>query len=190
MRSTRPTRRPRAEPGCRKDNMRSYKSIRQQWEEAADPCGLFADLPEVFRQETQENHKEHYQELQELLSGIAAQVEAWDFSDPERFFDLCAYLLMLARVVPEIDEEVFDHKMNVVRQYRRTLKALLCVPWAREAATLPESAPLPPCLSSLPESKGREALSRLRESIGLCCENRVLLAEKYASFLEGGPHEV
>ena len=148
--------------------MHTYESLKHIWEEAADLRSLFTALPEIFRFETQENQKEHYQELQELLGEVAGQVAKWDFSDPERASDLTGYLLMLAESIPEIDEEVFDHKMNLVREYRKTLKAFLAV------------------YPALDGDSGQ----RLCESIRLACEHKVLLREKYEAYLEGGRHAI
>ena len=172
--------------------MDTYDSLKQAWEEAADKSGLLDSfaiaLPEVFRRETLENQKEHYQELQELLGKMASMAGSWDLSDPERLWSLSGYLLLLARTALEIDEEVFDHRMNVVREYRRILKAFLAVPWARQALGAAVQEPLPSCLADLPKETGREALERVRESIQLACENKILLREKYEPYLAGrGP---
>ena len=108
-------------------NMKTYEQLKREWEETTDLQSLFKGFPEVFRHETICNKKEHYQELQGLLREAMRIVESWDFSDRKNLSGLSACLVMLAAIIPEIDEEVFDHKMNAVRYYRRTLKNVLQV---------------------------------------------------------------
>ena len=177
--------------------MKTYEELSKKMEEAADLRSLFVNMPEVFRYETRFNEKEHYQELQEMLREAAGVVNAWDFADAQRFPDLTHYLLMLAQIVPEIDEEVFDHKMNVVKQYRSTLKALLQVPGIAEkleafSKESPEDLPreeqslkaaLKTAITGQEPQKTLEDFDRLRESIRLACSSRVLLREKYERYL-------
>ena len=78
-----------------------------------------------------------------------------------RFSRRSFYLLALARTAAEIDEEVFDHKMNLVMQYRKVLKKNL----------------------SVFESWDPDSVKRIKESIRIACENRMLLREKYEDYI-------
>ena len=81
---------------------------------------LCEEMPEIAAFETAENAKEGYQDIQKIFAQAYEKVCAphSDISHEELSF----YLLALARTAPEIDEEVFDHKMNLVTQYRKVLK--------------------------------------------------------------------
>ena len=81
---------------------------------------LCADMPEIVAYETLEHAKEGYQDIQRIFAQAYEKVCA-PHSDISHE-DLSFYLLALARTAPEIDEEVFDHKMNLVTQYRKVLK--------------------------------------------------------------------
>ena len=74
--------------------------------------------------------------------------------------DLSWYLLALTRTIPEVDEEVFDHRMNLVRQYRNTLKRVL------------------PYYGKMRQ----EEQERIRESIRGACREKILIADKYTAY--------
>lgn len=120
---------------------------------------LCADMPEIVAYETLEHAKEGYQDIQRIFAQAYEKVCA-PHSDisPE---DLSFYLLALARTAPKIDEEVFDHKMNLVTQYRKVLKKNL----------------------SAFESWDPDSVKRVKESIRIACENRMLLREKYEDYI-------
>lgn len=120
---------------------------------------LCADMPEIVAYETLEHAKEGYQDIQRIFAQAYEKVCAPHSEiSPE---DLSFYLLALARTAPKIDEEVFDHKMNLVTQYRKVLKKNL----------------------SAFESWDPDSVKRVKESIRLACENRMLLREKYEDYI-------
>ena len=153
--------------------MNTYETMKKSWTEAADLRSLFANLPEVFRRETLENHKEHYQELQELLREIFRQMNERELSDEENLEEISCYLLSLSKTIPEIDEEAFDHKMNVVKQYRQMLKAFLAL-YGDELAGFGQAGT---------PSDRAAAFEKVRESIRLAADSRALLREKYEQYL-------
>ena len=120
---------------------------------------LCENMPEIVAYETLEHAKEGYQDIQKIFAQAYEKVCA-SHSDisPE---DLSFYLLALARKAPEIDEEVFDHKMNLVTQYRKVLKKNL----------------------SAFEGWNTDSVKRVKESIRIACENRMLLREKYEDYI-------
>lgn len=120
---------------------------------------LCENMPEIVAYETLEHAKEGYQDIQKIFAQAYEKVCA-PHSDisPE---DLSFYLLALARTAPKIDEEVFDHKMNLVTQYRKVLKKNL----------------------SAFESWDPDSVKRVKESIRIACENRMLLREKYEDYI-------
>ena len=120
---------------------------------------LCENMPEIVAYETLEHAKEGYQDIQKIFAQAYEKVCA-SHSDisPE---DLSFYLLALARTAPKIDEEVFDHKMNLVTQYRKVLKKNL----------------------SAFESWDPDSVKRVKESIRIACENRMLLREKYEDYI-------
>lgn len=121
---------------------------------------LCEEMPEIVAFETAENAKEGYQDIQRIFAQAYEKVCAPHSEiSPE---DLSFYLLALARTAPEIDEEVFDHKMNLVTQYRKVLKKNL----------------------SAFESWNPDSVGRVKESIRIACENRMLLREKYEAYIE------
>lgn len=121
---------------------------------------LCEEMPEIAAFETAENAKEGYQDIQKIFAQAYEKVCAphLDISHEELSF----YLLALARTAPEIDEEVFDHKMNLVTQYRKVLKKNL----------------------SAFEGWDQDSVKRVKESIKIACENRILLREKYEGYIE------
>lgn len=120
---------------------------------------LCADMPEIVAYETLEHAKEGYQDIQKIFAQAYEKVCAPHSEiSPE---DLSFYLLALARTAPKIDEEVFDHKMNLVTQYRKVLKKNL----------------------SAFESWDPDSVKRVKESIRIACENRMLLREKYEDYI-------
>ena len=121
---------------------------------------LCEEMPEIAAFETAENAKEGYQDIQKIFAQAYEKVCAphSDISHEELSF----YLLALARTAPEIDEEVFDHKMNLVTQYRKVLKKNL----------------------SAFEGWDQDSVKRVKESIKIACENRILLREKYEGYIE------
>lgn len=120
---------------------------------------LCADMPEIVAYETLEHAKEGYQDIQRIFAQAYKKVCA-PHSDISHE-DLSFYLLALARTAPKIDEEVFDHKMNLVTQYRKVLKKNL----------------------SAFESWDPDSVKRVKESIRIACENRMLLREKYEDYI-------
>lgn len=120
---------------------------------------LCENMPEIVAYETLEHAKEGYQDIQKIFAQAYEKVCA-PHSDisPE---DLSFYLLALARTAPEIDEEVFDHKMNLVMQYRKVLKKNL----------------------SVFDGWDMDSVKRVKESIRIACENRILLREKYEDYI-------
>lgn len=120
---------------------------------------LCADMPEIVAYETLEHAKEGYQDIQRIFAQAYEKVCA-PHSDISHE-DLSFYLLALARTAPKIDEEVFDHKMNLVTQYRKVLKKNL----------------------SAFESWDTDSVKRVKESIRIACENRMLLREKYEDYI-------
>ena len=120
---------------------------------------LCADMPEIVAYETLEHAKEGYQDIQRIFAQAYEKVCA-PHSDISHE-DLSFYLLALARTAPKIDEEVFDHKMNLVTQYRKVLKKNL----------------------SAFESCDPDSVKRVKESIRIACENRMLLREKYEDYI-------
>lgn len=120
---------------------------------------LCAEMPEIAAYETQENAKEGYQDIQKIFAQAYEKVCAPHSGISHE--DLSFYLLALARTAPEIDEEVFDHKMNLVMQYRKVLKKNL----------------------SAFEGWDLDSVKRVKESIRIACENRMLLREKYEDYI-------
>lgn len=120
---------------------------------------LCADMPEIVAYETLEHAKEGYQDIQRIFAQAYEKVCA-PHSDISHE-DLSFYLLALARTAQKIDEEVFDHKMNLVMQYRKVLKKNL----------------------SAFEGWDTDSVKRVKESIRLACENRMLLREKYEDYI-------
>ena len=120
---------------------------------------LCADMPEIVAYETLEHAKEGYQDIQRIFAQAYEKVCAPHSGISHE--DLSLYLLALARTAPEIDEEVFDHKMNLVTQYRKVLKKNL----------------------SAFESWDPDSVGRVKESIRIACENRILLREKYEDYI-------
>ena len=112
---------------------------------------LCEEMPEIAAFETAENAKEGYQDIQKIFAQAYEKVCAphSDISHEELSF----YLL---------DEEVFDHKMNLVTQYRKVLKKNL----------------------SAFEGWDQDSVKRVKESIKIACENRILLREKYEGYIE------
>ena len=121
---------------------------------------LCEEMPKIAAFETAENAKEGYQDIQRVFAQAYEKVCAHgtDLSHEELSF----YLLALARTAPEIDEEVFDHKMNLITQYRKVLKKNL----------------------SAFEGWDPDSVKRVKESIKIACENKILLREKYKSYIE------
>ncbi len=158
--------------------MKTYEQLKKEWEETADLYSLFNGFPEVFRNETIYNKKEHYQELQGLLKEAMCTVESWNFADRKNLPGLSACLVMLAAIIPEIDEEVFDHKMNAVRYYRRTLKDVLQV-YGDDLLRVKRAGED----AGMTETGYGKALEGIRASICLACEHRVLIREKYKKYL-------
>ena len=120
---------------------------------------LCADMPEIVAYETLEHAKEGYQDIQRIFAQAYEKVCAPHSEISHE--DLSFYLLALARTAPEIDEEVFDHKMNLVTQYRKVLKKNL----------------------SAFEGWDPDSVKRVKESIRLACESRMLLREKYEDYI-------
>lgn len=121
---------------------------------------LCEEMPEIVAFETAENAKEGYQDIQRIFAQAYEKVCAPHSEISHE--DLSFYLLALARTAPEIDEEVFDHKMNLVTQYRKVLKKNL----------------------SAFKSWDPDSVKRVKESIRIACENRMLLREKYEAYIE------
>ena len=121
---------------------------------------LCEEMPEIAAFETAENAKEGYQDIQKIFAQAYEKVCAPDSDISHE--ELSFYLLALARSAPEIDEEVFDHKMNLVTQYRKVLKKNL----------------------SAFEGWDQDSVKRVKESIKIACENRILLREKYEGYIE------
>ncbi len=120
---------------------------------------LCEEMPKIAIFETTENAKEGYQDIQMIFDRAYERVCA---SDTELSHEeLSYYLLALAGTAPHIDEEVFDHKMNLVTQYRTVLKKNL----------------------SAFESWDQDSVSRVRKSIKIACENGILLKEKYEKYI-------
>lgn len=121
---------------------------------------LCEEMPKIAAFETAENAKEGYQDIQKIFAQAYEKVCAPQSEiSPE---DLSFYLLALARTAPQIDEEVFDHKMNLVTQYRKVLKKNL----------------------SAFEGWDPDSVKRVKESIKIACEQRILLREKYEGYIE------
>ena len=121
---------------------------------------LCEEMPEIAAFETLENAKEGYQDIQLVFDQAYERVY-----DPEKEpspEELSFYLLALAGTAPQIDEEVFDHRMNLVTQYRTVLKKNL----------------------SFFEAWDKDSVKRVRESIRIACENGMLLREKYEKYIE------
>lgn len=97
--------------------------------------------------------------LKDTTGSYYTTMESLSYGDDPA--ELSFYLLALARTAAEIDEEVFDHKMNLVMQYRKVLKKNL----------------------SAFEGWDPDSVKRVKESIRLACENRVLLREKYEDYI-------
>ncbi len=120
---------------------------------------LCEEMPEIVIFETTENAKEGYQDIQRIFDRAYERVcsSGTDLSQEELSF----YLLALALTAPKIDEEVFDHKMNLVTQYRAVLKKNLPVF----------------------ESWDNDSVMRVKKSIRIACESRMLLKEKYERYI-------
>lgn len=97
--------------------------------------------------------------LKDTTGSYYTTMESLSYGDDPA--ELSFYLLALARTAAEIDEEVFDHKMNLVMQYRKVLKKNL----------------------SAFEGWDPDSVKRVKESIRLACENRMLLREKYEDYI-------
>lgn len=121
---------------------------------------LCEEMPEIVAFETAENAKEGYQDIQRVFAQAYGKVCAPESGISHE--DLSFYLLALARTASQIDEEVFDHKMNLITQYRKVLK------------------------KNLSEFEGwdPDSVGRVKESIRIACENRILLREKYEAYIE------
>ena len=144
--------------------MTEYSILRQNWERAADYRSLSQDLPEVFRYET-ENNKEHYQELQVLLRDVFEHVKDLDPAVEKDLGPISWYLLGLAMTIPEIDEEVYDHKRNLVNQYQVILRRVL------------------PLFCEDGSIRDEQVRSRIRSSIAAACACGAILREKYERLL-------
>lgn len=120
---------------------------------------LCEEMPEIVIFETTENAKEGYQDIQRIFDRAYERVcsSGTDLSQEELSF----YLLALALTAPKIDEEVFDHKMNLVTQYRVVLKKNL----------------------SVFESWDNDSVMRVKKSIRIACGSRMLLKEKYERYI-------
>ena len=121
---------------------------------------LCEEMPKIAIFETTENAKEGYQDIQLFFDRAYERVSAsgTELSHEELSF----YLLALAGTAPQIDDEVFDHKMNLVTQYRTVLKNNI----------------------SVFEGWDKDSVRRVRESIKIACESGMLLKEKYEKYIE------
>ncbi len=134
---------------------------KREWgEPVQDLRSLCIRMPGIVRFETKENRKEGYQEIQAVFRNIYDQTVWLDPAEADSAEELSWYLLALSRTIPEIDEEVYDHRMNLVRQYRSTLRRAL------------------PFYASF----SAEAQQRVQESIRSACREKILIAEKYTAY--------
>lgn len=117
-------------------------------------------MPSALRYETEENHKNAYQEIQQIFS-IYGEA-AGKLHPIKEQGTLCLYLTTLSTCIPLVDEEVFDHRMNLVQQYRELLRHVL---------------------PSLPEYS-HENQKKLSRSIADAIQSKTLLKEKYQKFTE------
>ncbi len=121
---------------------------------------LCEEMPEIVDFETKDNAKEGYQDIQIIFNYAHDRADHMDMSMNSE--ELSWYLLSLAKTAPLIDEEVFDHRMNLISHYRQVLKKVL------------------PFI----DSWDRDAADRVRESIKLACDARILISEKYEDYFK------
>ena len=141
--------------------MAKQSDWKREWgEPVQDMRSLCVRMPGIVRFETTQNQKEGYQEIQSVFRKVYEQAVWMDPAREEMRDDLSWYLLALSRTIPEVDEEVFDHRMNLVRQYRSTLRRVL------------------PYYGKM----NREEQERVRESIRGACREKILIAEKYTAY--------
>lgn len=126
-----------------------------------DFSALAESMPSILDYETEKNKKNGYQDIQQVFFRYGAAAAELDAIREQNTISL--YLSTLSACIPLIDEEVFDHRMNLVTQYRSLLRRIL------------------PFLSEYSE----ENRSLISISIASAIQSGTLLREKYQKYTEG-----